>query len=149
MEVDVIEIYHKTNHFGRENGMKLTILEPGHIEYRMEIEKKHLATQKAAHGGILAAFMDGVLGVSALSLVKDEGKLVATVEFKINYIRPCFLHDKLLGVGKVISRGKRILVSDGKIYNQNNELVCTAIGTFNAYPIDKSDISEFLKKHTF
>ena len=34
-----------------------------------------------------------------------------------------------------------ILVSDGKIYNHKNELVCTAIGTFNAYPIDKSDFS--------
>ena len=85
--MDLIEIYHKTNHFGNENGMKLTIIEPGHIEYRMEILKKHLATQKAAHGGVMAAFMDGVLGVAALSEVKDEGKLVATVEFKINYIR--------------------------------------------------------------
>jgi uncharacterized protein (TIGR00369 family) len=147
--MDLIEIYHKTNHFGNENGMKLTIIEPGHIEYRMTILKSHLATKKAAHGGILAAFMDAILGVAALSKVKDEGKLVATVEFKINYIRPSFLNDELLGIGKVISQGKRILVSDGKIYNQKKELICTAIGTFNAYPIDKSDISEFLKKHSF
>ena len=51
--------------------MELTILKPGSIEYEMKVLEKHLATLTAAHGGMIAGMMDGVLGVSALSSVAD------------------------------------------------------------------------------
>lgn len=42
----LLEIYSKVNQFGKENGMKLTIVEPGVITYEMEVLSKHLATPK-------------------------------------------------------------------------------------------------------
>jgi len=94
---------------------------------------------------MLAAMMDGVLGVAALSLSASENKLVSTVEFKINYFKPVHLSDNLTGYGRVDHKGKRIIISSGEIYNQNKELVAKGMGTFNAYPFDKSDVAEFLK----
>lgn len=141
---DLIDIYHKVNHFGRENGMKLTIVNPGEIIYEMEVLEKHLATKTTIHGGMVAAMMDGVLGVAALTDVVNQKKLVATVEFKINYFKPAYLGDKLKGLGRVDFRGNRIIATSGEIYNQNNELVAKAMGTFNAYPVEKSDIFELI-----
>ncbi len=141
---DLIDIYHKVNQFGRDNGMKLTIKSPGNIHYEMEVLEKHLATKTTIHGGMIAAMMDGVLGVAALTAVVKDRRLVSTVEFKINYYQPAFLGDKLKGIGKVDFQGKRILSASGEIYNQNDELVAKALGTFNAYPAEKSDIFEFL-----
>lgn len=122
--------------------MDYKVISPGHIEYNMLVKEEHLATKTAMHGGALAGLMDGVLGVAALSMVQIEEKAVSTIEFKINYLNAAFLGDILKGEGKVISRGKRILIVEGKIYNQKNELIVTATGTFNAYPFEKSDMVE-------
>lgn len=145
---DLIDIYHKVNHFGRENSMKLTIVNPGEIIYEMEVLEKHLATKTTIHGGMVAAMMDGVLGVAALTDVAKQKKLVATVEFKINYFKPAYLGDKLKGLGRVDFRGNRIIATSGEIYNQNNELVAKAMGTFNAYPVEKSDIFELISNQS-
>lgn len=140
--MNILEIYNKYNNFGRLFDMDYTVLKPGHIEYNMVVNESHLATRTAMHGGAMSGFMDGVMGVAALSAVEAERKAVSTIEFKINYLAAVFLGDKLKGLGTVIRKGNRILMAEGKIYNQNDELVATATGTFNAYPFEKSDMSE-------
>ena len=74
----LIAIYNEVNAFGRENNLELSIIAPGHISYSMTVEQKHLATPTAIHGGMLAAYMDAILGVAGLSAVAEEGKLVST-----------------------------------------------------------------------
>lgn len=138
--MDILSVYNKYNNFGRFFDMDYVVLEPGHIEYSMVVKEEHLATKTAMHGGALAGLMDGILGVSALSLVQLEHQAVSTIEFKINYLRAVFLGDTLRGDGIVLRRGKRILIVEGKIYNQKDELIVTATGTFNAYPFEKSDM---------
>jgi len=141
----LLKIYNQVNQFGRDNNLNLTIIEPGNISYEMEVLPKHLATPTVIHGGMVAAMMDGVLGVAALSSVAHENKLVSTIEFKVSYFKPAFLGDILTGKGKVDNKGNRIISASGEIYNQNNELIAKAMGTFNAYPFEKSDVAEFLK----
>lgn len=131
--------YAETNLFGKVNGMNLLSYEDGHIEYEMEITKNHLATPTTAHGGIIAGYMDGIIGVAALTESSKNLNLVSTVEFKINYLKPARLGDVLLGTGRIISAGKRIIIAKGEIKNKaNGEMVAIATGTFNAYPYQKS-----------
>ena len=134
------------NQFGITNDLKLTVIKPGEINYQMEVVKKHLATPTAIHGGMLAAMMDGVLGVAALTTVAQDNKIVSTVEFKISYLKPAFLGDVLTGKGKVDHKGNRIIHASGEIYNQNNELIAKAMGTLNAYPFEKSDMTDYLEE---
>lgn len=131
--------YKETNQYGRVNGMELLSYENGRIEYRMVITKDHLATPTTAHGGIIAGYMDGIIGVAALTESSKNLNLVSTVEFKINYLRPAKIGDVLLGSGVVISAGKRIIIAKGEINDeQTGEMVAIATGTFNAYPYQKS-----------
>jgi uncharacterized protein (TIGR00369 family) len=137
----LIQLYNQLNKFGTDHGMELSIIEPGHIAYKMKILEKHLATPLAAHGGIISALMDGVLGVAALSATAPEGCLVSTVEFKINFLQPAYLHDELLGTGKIIQRGKRLIITEGIITcPARNSCIAKAIGTFNAYPAEKAGV---------
>ena len=76
--------------------MHYEVLEPGKIIYTMKIKEKHMGTTVAAHGGIIAAFMDAILGVTALSLSCESNKLVSTVEFKMNYFSPVLWQMHLL-----------------------------------------------------
>lgn len=137
---DLIKQYIENNHFGRLLGMDFKILNPGTVEYVLTVSKQHLATPLAAHGGVISALMDGLLGVTGLSVVADEGKVVSTIEYKISYYHPAFQGDKLIGRGKVEKKGNRILFISGELIAENREqlVIAKASGTFNAYPAEKA-----------
>ena len=134
----ILQEYQKNNAFGKVNELQLEIISPGTINYRMKVQEKHLATPLTIHGGMLSALMDAVLGVAALSLVCESGRVVSTVEFKINFMDPVHLGDELVAVGQVDQQGKRILVCSGVIKEaKSGKTVAKGLGTFNAYPFEK------------
>ncbi|RZL15934.1 MAG: PaaI family thioesterase [Hymenobacter sp.] len=136
--------YNRINLYGQANGMALSVPAPGKAEYRMVIQEAHLSSPGTAHGGVLAGLMDAVLGAAALTLAFTAGELVATVEFKINYLRPVHLGDELLAVAQVEHAGKSIVVVSGTIYQQGTEgagpAVAQGLGTFNRYPASKREL---------
>lgn len=134
-----VQIFKSINKYDLENNLSFEIHSPGSITYKMEIQDKHLSSPQTAHGAVLAGFMDCVLGLSALSLAVTESNLTSTVEFKINYIRPVKLGEKLQGSGKVIHKGKSLIISSGEVKTSTGELVAVGQGTFNTYPFSKKD----------
>jgi len=138
--MNLIDKYISQNHFGESLGMNFKIIEHGLIHYYLKIEDKHLATPNAAHGGVISALMDALLGVTGLSAVEKENKVVSTIEFKINFLSPALLNDQLIGIGKLEQKGNRLLVISGDIIceNRNNQIIAKGIGTFNAYPAEKA-----------
>jgi len=143
-----IEIYKMINRFAQENGMKLTVKTPGKSLYQMTVLEKHLSSPNVCHGGVVAGFMDSVMGSAALSVSFQSQALVSTVEFKINYFKPVYLHDQLEGIGEVDFEGKKLISSTGTIYRikgEQKELIAKAIGTFNKYPLHKTEFSNLFK----
>lgn len=144
--VKLIDAYQQTNLFGRLLGLHLIEANKGNIVYELTITQNYLATPNAAHGGVIAAMMDGVLGVAALSVSSFQKKLVATVEFKINYLSPAYLNETLVGKGNVIFAGNRIITAEGIIVEKTSgRLIAKAMGTFNAYPYEKSGMKKILE----
>lgn len=133
----IIQAYIDGNAFGSTLGMDFDIVQPGEVRYFMDIGKQHLATPRAAHGGVLAAFADAVLGVGALSFSCQNGNVVSTVEFKITYLAPAHVGDQLTGSSRMLKAGKSLIFMEGEIRNQRGELLVTANGTFNQYPVAK------------
>jgi len=141
----ILKLYNSINQYGTLNELELTVLDKGHIMYEMEVKKKHLATPIAIHGGVLSAMMDAILGVAALSASCHDGKLVSTVEFKINYLSPARLGDVLIGEGKIIQKGNRLIIAEGDIKLKGTDrLIAKGMGTFSAYPIEKAGVIEHL-----
>ena len=140
MENKLIEKYIKQNHFGKLIGMHFEIIEEGRITYFLKVKKEHLATPKAAHGGVIASLADAALGVCGLSAVHHENKVVSTVEYKIHYLSPALLNDELTADAEVLKKGKRLLTIECtiKAANRKNEIIAKAIGTFNAYDAAKA-----------
>lgn len=131
--MNLISEYNKSNSFGKENNLTLKVISPGHIEYTMQVEQKHMALDNVVHGGAIAGLMDAILSVAAFSAVEKEGQYVSTVEFKINYLKA--VRDKILlkGVGKVLKLGQRLIVSNGEIFDNENNLVAVGTGTIIPY----------------
>jgi len=139
MENGLIGKYIQSNHFGALLGMNFKIINDGHIEYYLEVNKTHLATPNSAHGGLINALIDGALGVAGLSMVYKENKVVSTIEYKTNFLGPAYLNDRLKAIAKVEQRGKRILVISCDVYAENrNTIIAKALGTFNAYDAAKA-----------
>lgn len=145
LDENILKKYNQTNQFGEFLGLKLEVICPGEVNYHVKVKNEHLATLNSAHGGFLAGFFDQIVGTAALTKAALESKVVSTVEFKINYLKPAFLNDNLTGLGKVLSNGKRLYIVEGKIINQQNELLVIGSATLNAYPFEKSDMN-FNKK---
>ena len=134
----IILAYKNGNNFGRLIEMDFELFSPGELEYKIKITESHLATPYAAHGGVVSALMDSVLGISALSMVCTDDKIVSTVEMKLNFLAPVRLGDQLTGTAIVLSKGNRIVVTEAEIKNQDGLLVAKGMGTFNAYPKEKA-----------
>ena len=131
----IIQRYIEFNAYGRLIGMSFNITQPGSVDYSLTIQTEHLATPRTAHGGLIAGFLDAVVGVGALSAVCEEGMIVSTVEMKVSYFEPIFLDDRLTGISKLIKRGKRIIFMEGDVLNQHGVVVAKASATLNAYPV--------------
>src|SRR5690606_41756715 len=118
---------------------------PSVMPYKMTSLETQSRSPDSARGGVIAGFMDCVLGVAALSEAVHTQNLTSTVEFKINYTRPLKLGEEIIGSGKVIHRGKSLIISSGEIRNaKTQELVAMGQGTFNTYPITKKEwINEY------
>jgi uncharacterized protein (TIGR00369 family) len=129
--------FRQMNHFDRDNGFEFTVIAPGQITYRMTILEKHLSSPGIAHGASIAAFMDCVLGLSALTMALTENNLTSTVEFKLNFLRPARLGETLVGEGKIDYKGKSLIIASGDIRLESGELVAKGLGTFNTYPLQK------------
>jgi uncharacterized protein (TIGR00369 family) len=140
MSQDLIIKYIENNHFGKLIGMDFKIVEEGLVEYFVTINKNHLATPNAAHGGLISSLVDAALGVAGLSAVYKENKVVSTIEYKMNFMGPALLNDELKAIGKVEQKGNRILIITCDVYavNRNNTLLAKALGTFNAYDAAKA-----------
>jgi len=133
----IIQQYIIWNRFGDLLGMDFEVEQKGHVVYKMTVKESHLATPFAAHGGSVAALIDAALGVACLTEVCEDLKVVSTVNLTISYLNPALKGDVLMADARVTKSGKRILFVEGKVTNQNGELVATASATMNAYPVSK------------
>lgn len=144
----MVAAYNQMNHFGRTNGMVLTVSTPGQVEYRMTIRDEHLSSPNTCHGGVLAGLMDAALGAAALSLAFTKLEFVSTVEFKMNYLHAVHLHDVLVARGIVDHAGNSLVVSSCVIYRMKDShddvAVARGLGTFNRYPASKRDFAQLV-----
>lgn len=136
----LIDKYNTHNAFGRLMDMHFNVITDGTVEYYLTIQPQHLATPHAAHGGVIAAIVDGALGTAGLSLSAKENEAVSTVEFKLNYLAPALLGDEIVAKATVDRKGKSFLVISCDVFctNRDNKLIAKALGTFNTYSADKA-----------
>ena len=132
------QIYSDVVQFDDHLGMVLKVHAPGDITYTLDIARQHLASPDTCHGGVISGMMDAVLGITALSFAVAKENLCATVEFKINYLSPAKLGERLEGRGAIDFYGSKLIVTSGSIIEQNSgRLVAKGLGTFSQYPLAK------------
>ncbi len=78
------------------------------------------------HGGILSSLLDEVM----IRAVLAHGIVCLTSEIKVRFKKLVKVGDKLFLEGKLVEDKGRILLAEGKITNQDNEVVARGEGKF-------------------
>jgi acyl-coenzyme A thioesterase PaaI-like protein len=82
----------------------------------------------AAHGGIVAAYLDEILGAAA---VRATGKVSVTGELTVRYVRPVPTETPLLGRGRLVADHGRYVEVEGSLEELGAaRVVATARGRF-------------------
>ena len=92
------------------------------------ISRRYEGPKGAAHGGIIAAYMDEILGVAAL---RATNHVSITGELTVRYLAPAPLETPLLGRGRLVTNHGRYFEVEGTLEElASKKVVSTARGRF-------------------
>jgi uncharacterized protein (TIGR00369 family) len=78
-------------------------------------------------GGVLVAVADAAMGVAYATALED-GESFATLELKINYLKPVW-SGTLTAVGTVLKSGRTIGLTECRVTDESGSLVAHATST--------------------
>lgn len=100
----------------RTIGMRMTVVEAGHVVVAVVPGDRHANGNHIAHGGLVATLADSATG-AAVSTLLDSGERCSTVDLQVDYLRPVPLsHGVLEAVGTVTHRGRRLAHADCRVH---------------------------------
>jgi len=95
-------------------GIRLLKVDAGMCETELEVEPHHLQQNGFVHAGVQATMADHTAGGAAATLV-EPGRIVLTVEFKINLLRPAN-GERLKCRSVVLKPGSQIMVVESEVH---------------------------------
>jgi uncharacterized protein (TIGR00369 family) len=107
-------------------GIKFVEYGPGRLIATLDVRDDLVTPMGALHGGVMAGFVDHVMGCVLYPLMA-RGQWAATTEFKLNYLA-AVKTGTLRAESTVISLGKRAAVVRVDV-TADGRLVCAAQGT--------------------
>lgn len=113
--------------YGEFLGIHFDELGAGRSVCSIQLKPHHMNTGGRVHGGVLSSLADTAAGV-AVRTIRPEGKLSATTDLSIAFIRPP-QGDSLIAYAEVIHAGSRLFRTEIAIYSAD-KLVAKTSATF-------------------
>ena len=108
-------------------GLRMVAAEEGHVTFEFHAGPQHSSPPGTLHGGILCDLADAAMGCAVVSAL-DEGASFATVELKINFLKPVW-EGRLTAVGSIVKAGRTLTLCDCRITDDGGSLVAYATST--------------------
>ena len=118
----------------------VSALGEGLAEAEVPVSNDHLNMHGSVHGGVYAALADGTMGLACTTL----NKATVTTTVSMNYLQKASKGDVLRAVATVDRAGKKMIYTECRIYNQAEELLATAQGTF--YVVHDNFTEQYIEK---
>lgn len=95
-------------------GVRFEDCGPGWCESSLILEPRHLQQDDFVHAGVLAAVADHSAGAAAATMIAAD-RMVLTVEFKINLLRPA-MGETLRCRADLLKCGRRLIIAESAVY---------------------------------
>ena len=96
--------------------MRMTEIDRAASSFELDAGPQHASPLGTVHGGILCDLADAALGCAHASLL-EEGETFATVELKINFLKPVWA-GRLTAVGTVVKAGRTIGLTECRVTDE-------------------------------
>ena len=118
--------------WGNEVGFKVSRIEKGHV-WGTQPWAEHLVGDPETgviHGGVITTFLDNLCGMACTSAM-TELKFVATIDLRIDYMRPAEPRREITGEAECNHLTRSVCFTRAWAYHGTRDrLIATAAGTF-------------------
>jgi uncharacterized protein (TIGR00369 family) len=108
-------------------GLRIVAAEEGRVTFELDAGPQHSSPPGTLHGGILCDLADAAMGCALVSVL-EEGASFATVELKINFLKPVW-NARLTAVGAIVKAGRTVSLCECRITDEGDSLVAYATST--------------------
>lgn len=109
-------------------GMEVADVKKGWAQIRIPFSDKLTNANGMVHGGAIFSAADSATGMALLGML-DKGIRIATLELKINYLRPVS-QGGIIAESRIIHKGMQTAIGDTDVRNDAGELVAKALCTY-------------------
>ena len=108
--------------------MRVSDPEDGTSTVVMPISPKHLQQAGRVQGGIVVALADYAMFRAIKPLLKPK-ESTTTIELKVNFLAAA-QKGYLTGTAKIISHGRRLMVGEMEVRDEDSKLIAQGLGTY-------------------
>jgi uncharacterized protein (TIGR00369 family) len=127
---DVIAQFLPASPFVNKLGIVAEVLEPDHVRLRLPWDPSNVTIGDMVHGGAIATLADlSVMAAAWSGAPAPESLRGVTVSMTVDYLSPARSTD-LIGIGKVLRRGRSLVNCEADVMLPSGELVAKAIATY-------------------
>jgi uncharacterized protein (TIGR00369 family) len=112
--------------------------EAGNIVVEFQTRPECLNPVGAVSGGFLAEMLDQTMA-SAVKATLEPSEFPASVEFKVNFIRPA-RPGRMIGRARVVHGGKSLAFVEGELRTSDDKLIATSSQTVRIVTIENMDL---------
>lgn len=109
-------------------GMELLDVKKGWAKVKLPFAEKLLHPMGVVHGGAIFSVADSAVAMALFGMA-EKGETVATVEMKINYLKP-INESEIMAEAKIVNKGSRIALGEVEVTNGKGELIAKALATY-------------------
>lgn len=109
--------------------MSMETVEQGHVSFTVRTRSAFGNPMGGLHGGITATLLDSAMGCAVFSVLPAD-TAYTTVDLNVSYLRPVPLDGtRLWAHGEVVHQGRTIATANGRLVDENDRLIATAVTT--------------------
>ena len=110
-------------------GIQLTHVSKIEIHGEMPVTRDITNHTPNVHGGAIMSFADALGAVGAFLNMPDGAEGTTTIESKTNFIKPAMIDDKLIGISRPLSVGRRLSIWQTDITRNDGKRVAQVTQT--------------------
>ncbi|AET66840.1 hypothetical protein Desor_1173 [Desulfosporosinus orientis DSM 765] len=114
--------------FWKHIGMSTIVGVDGITRIQLTVNEDLLQFYGNLHGGVIASMIDSAIAV-VVNQQLDSGEGASTIELKVNYLSS-ISEGTLWAEGKVIKKGRNVVVAQGELKNDAGKLLAIGTATF-------------------
>jgi len=115
--------------FSKHIKIKVKDVEPGRAALYVDVEDIHCNGNGSLHGGVYTSLIDNATGLAVSSLV---GLRTATIQMDTHFLEPVS-GGRITCRGEVVHRTRRTATAEGRVYDEEGNLVATGAGVFRIF----------------